>query len=506
MDAYLDTDENIQRLKLMLSSKFKFPHHKSVTSKKPFAEMHENWEMDNVPIPVNINTQYNSETIPFPFPIRWLIYWWIIWAFRVTTWNLKVEAAKNVKSAEIPILLSGNIQVLFFLYLGMTSGSIIIFVGEMGKLMIGSIGLLCFTLSQIFKTIGTKMEAFRSQSLANCCKRFTSKLGKREYPVTTSTTQVKMIEDRAISWSPITYPQVQCQEGYDTATSGGSGEGLLQALAKNICPESTVGCYKRCVYEYLGVLQETSILLPDDENYNKVLLEKEDWIGENLDFMLFSKEDVAVGTGMKVAKRIVAECSAILEKLNGMKSAPTCLQQNELYLCMEQAMNCPDVEQEKGTLITKVCSIEIHDFHYSAAQEDSKPRMYNETYPDVTCHKTFDPVTAKAISILSRFCSRSLRGCYKRCMLERLGVLEYIMQPKHNFYSIAFRKEAEMAESIQFYLFRKASADTGLNVAQQIIKECDELAQIFKDMTTPALCNTEENELYLCIEKALVGA
>ncbi|CAL8129142.1 unnamed protein product [Orchesella dallaii] len=189
MDAYLDTDENIQRLKLMLASQFKFSHHKSVMSKKPFAEMHENWELDTVPIPVNIILKRFHSLFQ-----SGLIHWWNNWAFRVTTWNLTGEAAKNVESAEIPIPLSGNIQVLFFLYLGMTSGSIIIFVGEMGKLIFGAIGLLYFTLCQIFKRIGAKMEVFRT--FEKCYSRFTSMLGKRDSPATIFNTDVKMIEVR----------------------------------------------------------------------------------------------------------------------------------------------------------------------------------------------------------------------------------------------------------------------------------------------------------------------
>ncbi|CAL8131281.1 unnamed protein product [Orchesella dallaii] len=308
------------------------------------------------------------------------------------------------------------------------------------------------------------------------------------------------MHERILAWTPELYPKVTCHKGFDRQPGDGGGEHLLRGLATRVCDESDVGCYKRCIFEYLGVLQETSLLTEGKDDYGKILFEAEEWIAENLAFLLFTNENNE--TAKMIAKKVITDCDAPMKKINKLPNPPTCLEQNELHLCIEKAITCPEIQLEKATLITKVCSRENLDFNYNADNLDSNLRPYNESYPDVSCHQYYGQDVLEAIKVLSRFCARSLRGCYKRCIFEQLGVLEYIMQPKHHLYTITFRKEEDIADSIQFYLFPSESNDYGAKIASQIINDCDNLMQIFKDMMAPPSCK-EENELYMCIEKAM---
>ncbi|CAL8132854.1 unnamed protein product [Orchesella dallaii] len=126
LQTYVDTFENIQRLKLRLTEKF--PHQKIAMSKKPFDEMYENWELHNVPFSANIILRRSHSLFQ-----SGLIHWWSSWAVRVSSWNLTVRAARNASFQAVS--LQGNIQVLFYLYLGMIGFTIIIFGLEVGKLI-----------------------------------------------------------------------------------------------------------------------------------------------------------------------------------------------------------------------------------------------------------------------------------------------------------------------------------------------------------------------------------
>ncbi|CAL8068068.1 unnamed protein product [Orchesella dallaii] len=125
MQAYLDTFENIQRLKLRLTEVF--PLHKIAMSNQPFDEMYENWELHNVPFSANIILRRSHSLFQ-----SGLIHWWSSWAFRVSSWNVTAGAAINAVFQAVS--LQGNIQVLFYLYLGMIGCPIIIFVLEICKL------------------------------------------------------------------------------------------------------------------------------------------------------------------------------------------------------------------------------------------------------------------------------------------------------------------------------------------------------------------------------------
>ncbi|CAL8132856.1 unnamed protein product [Orchesella dallaii] len=127
--AYVDTFENIQRLKLRLTEKF--PHHKIAMSKQPFDEMYENWELHNVPFSANIILRRSHSLFQ-----SGLIHWWSSWAFRVSSWNVTAGAARN--SVFQAVSLQGNIQVLFYLYLGMIGFPVIIFALEVGKLALAT--------------------------------------------------------------------------------------------------------------------------------------------------------------------------------------------------------------------------------------------------------------------------------------------------------------------------------------------------------------------------------
>ncbi|CAL8130833.1 unnamed protein product [Orchesella dallaii] len=138
MQAYVDTYENIQRLKLRLTEEF--PHHIIAMSKKPFDEMYENWELNNVPISANILLRRSHSLFQ-----SGLVHWWTSWAFRVSSWNVTVGAARNTDFQAIS--LQGNIQALFYLYLGMIGIATIIFGLEICKFLcafIKSKGPSCF--------------------------------------------------------------------------------------------------------------------------------------------------------------------------------------------------------------------------------------------------------------------------------------------------------------------------------------------------------------------------
>ncbi|CAL8132850.1 unnamed protein product [Orchesella dallaii] len=142
MEAYVDTYENIQRLKLRLVKEF--PHHIIAMSKQPFDEMYENWEVRHVPIPVNILLRRSHSLFQ-----SGLVHWWNSWAFRVNSWNVTVGAARDTEFQAVS--LQGNIQALFYLYLGMIGIATIMFSIEMGKIFcafLKSNGPSCFQVAK----------------------------------------------------------------------------------------------------------------------------------------------------------------------------------------------------------------------------------------------------------------------------------------------------------------------------------------------------------------------
>ncbi|CAL8130835.1 unnamed protein product [Orchesella dallaii] len=142
LQAYVDTFENIQRLKLRLAEKF--PHHEIAMSKQPFDEMYENWEVIYVPISAIILLRRSHSLFQ-----SGLVHWWNSWAFRVSSWNITVAAARNDDLKAVS--LQGNIQVLFYLYLGMIGVTIIIFSFEISRLLIAFITPICETFFKMSK-------------------------------------------------------------------------------------------------------------------------------------------------------------------------------------------------------------------------------------------------------------------------------------------------------------------------------------------------------------------
>ncbi|CAL8132844.1 unnamed protein product [Orchesella dallaii] len=132
MEVHVDTDENIQRLKLKLSNKL--PHHKIAVSKKPFDEMYENWELQGIPVAANIFLRRSHSLSQ-----SGLIHWWNSWASRVSTWNMTVDSVRNLDTGYKAVSIEGNIQALFYLFLGIIALNFSIFVLEMGPPIWGCI-------------------------------------------------------------------------------------------------------------------------------------------------------------------------------------------------------------------------------------------------------------------------------------------------------------------------------------------------------------------------------
>ncbi|CAL8132846.1 unnamed protein product [Orchesella dallaii] len=147
MEVYMDTYENIQRLKLKLVNKL--PTQKIAMSKKPFDEMYENWELENVPVSANIILRRFHSLFQ-----SGLIHWWKSWAFRVSTWNMTVDAVRNVETGYKAVSIEGNIQALFYLYLGIFAFDIVIFILEMCTLIYCIIQSGDYNLSQLVLALG----------------------------------------------------------------------------------------------------------------------------------------------------------------------------------------------------------------------------------------------------------------------------------------------------------------------------------------------------------------